>query len=138
MWLSLATIRTARDSRSAIIIELGRSLDRRGGAGHAPASGTREAPHHVCDALPDLRRKAREEVGPLGDPIGSDLIVESAARRRDVEQDGAGVAGVCCTPHIAFASEGRHNPARGALVQAQLGGERVDVDGPRRRSASRA
>ena len=130
MWLALATIMTARDPRSAVFIELGGSLDRLGGAGHALASGTRQAPHHVRNALPDFRRKTRQEIRPLGYPIGSDPVVESAPSRRDVEQDSTGVGRVCCTPHIAFAPEGRHNPARGALIQAQLGGERVERGRP--------
>jgi hypothetical protein len=82
--------------------------------------------HDVRDALAHFRSEACQEFGSLGDPIGSDPVVEPAAGGRDIEQDGSRVARVLRSSHVALALERRHDAARGALVQAQLGGKSVE------------
>jgi hypothetical protein len=97
-------------------------------AGHALARGAGESPHDIRDALANLRREASQELCPLGDPVRPDATVEPAAGRCDVEQDSAGIARMRCATHVPLATEGGHDPAGGALVEAELGGE-----GPERR-----
>ena len=130
MWLLLATFRAAHGFGWSGRIESGGALGRPRRARHALAGGVRDVSHDVGDAFAHFRGKACQQFGPLGDPVGSDPVVEPSASGRDVEEDGSGIAWVLRAPDIAFALEGCDDATRGALVEVQLRGKGVERGWP--------
>src|SRR5438876_5201496 len=85
-----------------------------------------EALDQLGRELPDLFRKLGQDVLLLVHEVGEDPFDEALSGRGRGQQHSATIAGVRGPCDVALALERRHDAARGALVEAELGRQLVE------------